>query len=65
MMSFTVTGMSCNPCAQRITRAVNALDPKATVHVDLATKQVEIDSALPPDKFQAAINEAGYVAEPQ
>jgi copper chaperone len=55
--------MHCGHCIRAITRAVQALDPAARVHVDLAagTVDVESDAATPPQILEA-IGAEGYAA---
>lgn len=61
MITFQVDDMTCGHCVKAITEAVKAADGNATVSVDLATKRVEIGSAVAgKHAFKAAIQEAGY-----
>ncbi|MFM0572609.1 heavy-metal-associated domain-containing protein [Paraburkholderia caledonica] len=59
-MEFEVKDMACGGCANSITRAVNSVDPAATLDIDVTTKVVKIDSALPLDRLVAVIEEAGF-----
>jgi copper chaperone len=59
-MEFEVKDMSCGGCANSITRAVNSVDPAAKLDIDVTTKVVKIDSALPSDRLVAVIEEAGF-----
>nr|WP_314480040.1 cation transporter [uncultured Pseudomonas sp.] len=63
MHVFTVQGMTCGHCVKAVTRAVQALDATAKVDVDLAAKQVRVDSSTDPAQILAAIREEGYQAE--
>ncbi|VVP94892.1 hypothetical protein PS918_03586 [Pseudomonas fluorescens] len=60
MQVFNVEGMSCGHCVRAITQAVQAKDPAASVRVDLAAKEVGVESALTPDQVIALISEEGY-----
>lgn len=60
MQVFNVEGMSCGHCVRAITQAVQARDPAASVRVDLAAKEVGVESALTPDQVIALISEEGY-----
>lgn len=60
MQVFNVQGMSCGHCVKVITTAVQALDPAASVRVDLAAKEVGVESALSADQVIEAIREEGY-----
>ena len=46
MQVFNVEGMSCGHCVKAITQAVQAKDPAASVRVDLAAREVGVESAL-------------------
>jgi len=59
-MEFEVKDVSCGGCANSITRAVNSVDPAARLDIDVTTKVVKIDSALPLDRLVAVIEEAGF-----
>jgi len=58
--AFTVTGMSCQHCVRAVTQAVRALDPDATVRVDLDAQRVEIESLRPRTELAQAIRDEGY-----
>ena len=60
MQVFNVEGMSCGHCVKAITQAVQAKDPAASVRIDLAAKEVGVESALSSDQVIAAISEEGY-----
>ncbi|RYE07101.1 MAG: copper chaperone [Sphingobacteriaceae bacterium] len=64
MTIFTVKGMSCGHCANVITNAIKSLDPTASVAVDLARAQVEIDSVKPDSELAATINALDYWVVP-
>lgn len=61
MLRFNVDGMSCNHCAQAVTKAVKSVDPGAEVRVDLAAKLVEADTQADSKRVSQAIADAGYV----
>lgn len=60
MATLHVTGMSCNHCVDAVKKAVNALDPKAGVEIDLPSGNVEITSTMDMADFVTAIEDAGY-----
>ncbi|WP_460118394.1 heavy-metal-associated domain-containing protein [Pseudomonas sp. S2_C03] len=60
MQVFNVQGMSCGHCVKAITQALQAADPAASVRVDLAAKEVGVESALTAEQVIAAISEEGY-----
>ncbi|APV39248.1 copper resistance protein CopZ [Pseudomonas frederiksbergensis] len=63
MQVFNVQGMSCGHCVRAITQALQAKDPAASVRVDLAAKEVGVESALSADQVIAVITEEGYAAK--
>ncbi|OYY59641.1 MAG: hypothetical protein B7Y51_12890 [Burkholderiales bacterium 28-67-8] len=61
MIVFNVKDMTCGHCSAAITSAVLAVDPRATVHIDLSTQRVEIHPvAADAVRLAAAIADAGY-----
>ncbi|EJM14568.1 MULTISPECIES: cation transporter [Pseudomonas] len=60
MQVFNVQGMSCGHCVKAITQALQAKDPAASVRVDLAAREVGVESALTTEQVIAAITEEGY-----
>lgn len=63
MIELTVEKMKCGGCAANVEKAVKATDPSAMVQIDLAQKQVQIDSHLPASVLAKTISEAGYPAQ--
>lgn len=63
MIELNVPDMSCNHCVQTIRKAVAGVDATAHCDIDLGTKRVAVDSALPPSDFVEALEEAGYSPE--
>lgn len=61
-MRLTVDNMSCQHCVQTVTRALRALDPNATVEVDLARGEVRTRGAFNADAAIAALADADYPA---
>jgi copper chaperone len=59
-MEFEVKDMSCDGCANSITRAVTNVDPAAKLDIDVTTKIMKIDSAMPPERQAAVVVEAGF-----
>jgi copper chaperone len=60
MIEFKVEGMTCNHCAQAVTRAVRAQDPVASVDVDLSAKTVNVGSTAEVAALREAIEAEGY-----
>jgi copper chaperone len=55
--------MSCGHCVKAITNAVQAKDPAASVRVDLAAKEVGVESALSAEQVMEVISEEGYAVK--
>lgn len=60
MYELQVDNMSCGHCVKAVTRAVQALDPAASVEVDLASKTVKVGTGAALADVKAAIEEADY-----
>lgn len=60
---FQVDGMSCGHCATAVQNAVQTVDPKAQVTVDLETGHVDVLSQQPREDLRLAIENAGYKAQ--
>lgn len=63
MLEFHVPAMSCGHCVRAITEAVQEVDPRAKVDVDLTSKQVKVQTAEGREPIVAALREAGYEPE--
>ena len=53
-------GMTCGGCAASVTRALQRLDSRAHVTVDLPTKSVNVETTAQLDQVKTAIEDAGY-----
>lgn len=62
MYHLDIPDMTCGHCASAVESAVKSVDSNANVVVDLGTKIASIDSAVAPEAFIAAIDDAGYKA---
>jgi copper chaperone len=60
MYQLQVEDMGCGHCVASVTKAVKALDAQASVEVDLASKQVKVQSGVPLEAVTAAIADAGF-----
>ena len=60
MQVFTVEGVTCGHCVKAVTQAVQSQDPTAEVKVDLAAKQVSVQSQLSREAIAGLIKEEGY-----
>ena len=63
MQIFSVEGITCGHCVRAVTQAVQAKDPAASVNVNLAAKEVGVESRLSPDEVISLITEEGYSAK--
>ncbi|RCL29186.1 copper resistance protein CopZ [Pseudomonas sp. AFG_SD02_1510_Pfu_092] len=63
MQVFNVQGMTCGHCVKAVTRAVQEQDAAAKVEVDLAARQVRVQSDLGQEQIITAIRDEGYQAE--
>lgn len=53
--------MSCNHCVKAVTKAINDVDPKAIVTIDLAKKEVTIEGGtISQEAAIKAVDDAGY-----
>jgi len=62
VMELLVLDMTCGHCSGVIARAAHDVDPQAKIEIEVATRTVRIESALPASDFISAIREAGYSA---
>ncbi|MCX8585550.1 heavy-metal-associated domain-containing protein [Gilliamella sp. B2865] len=61
MMKLIVDNMSCQHCVKTITKAINDIDPKAKVTVDLAKHEVDIEGGtISQEAAIQAVNQAGF-----
>ncbi|HCT05075.1 MAG TPA: copper resistance protein CopZ [Pseudomonas sp.] len=63
MQVFNVEGMTCGHCVRAVTQAVQNQDPAASVKVDLAAKEVGVESRLSAEQVISLITEEGYSAK--
>jgi copper chaperone len=57
-----VDGMTCQGCVNAVTKAVQRLDPSATVEVDLEHGRVHLTTKAQSIEVAQALNAAGYEA---
>ncbi|HVL34983.1 MAG TPA: heavy-metal-associated domain-containing protein [Burkholderiales bacterium] len=64
MTELDVQNVSCDHCVKAVTRAVKAIDPHASVDVDLARGRVRVGGGGGEVELIKALDEAGYPATP-
>ncbi|WP_276271978.1 heavy-metal-associated domain-containing protein [Haloarcula litorea] len=63
--SFTVTGMSCTGCEEKVEDALRAIDGVSRVEADHETDSVEVTAEGTDDTdLHTAIEDAGYSVAP-
>jgi copper chaperone len=60
MIEWNIPTMSCGHCAGVVTRTVQQADPAAKVQIDLAQRQVQLETTADPEKLRAALAAEGY-----
>ena len=60
MIEFTIQAISCGHCVRAVTEAVRSVDPQAQVDVDLASRNVRIETTSGRDAVADALTLAGY-----
>ncbi len=64
MTQFRVPDIHCDACVRSLTGAVQELDSKATLHADLGTKLVRVETTSAADAVAEAMRDAGFTVEP-
>lgn len=59
-LELTVPNMACSACGETITKAIQAIDPTATVQADPKTKLVGVETQQSETAVKQAITAAGY-----
>lgn len=65
MEQYTVTGMSCAACSARVEKAVMAVEGVQSCSVSLLTNAMGVEGTASPAEIIAAVQAAGYGAEPK
>ena len=60
MLKLNVPDMTCGHCVGTVTKAVQSVDSKAAVTVDLPSKIVTIETAADAARISRAVEAAGY-----
>ncbi len=64
MTQFRVPDIHCDACVRSLIGAVRELDSKATLHADLGTKLVRVETTSAADAVAEAMRDAGFTVEP-
>lgn len=59
-MEFHLNNMTCGGCARAVTKAIQAIDPRAEVATDPPARIVSVRTSLPEDEIVSALRSAGY-----
>ncbi|HEV7264130.1 MAG TPA: heavy-metal-associated domain-containing protein [Falsiroseomonas sp.] len=59
-MRFDIPDMTCGHCVKTVTKAVQSIDPDATVQADLAAHVITVASNADAARLSTAISAAGY-----
>ena len=62
MVRLKIEAMTCGGCAKSITKAIESVDPKAKIDVDIEGRVVTVDSTTNVNSLIEVIHEAGYEA---
>ncbi len=60
MIELKVENMTCGHCVSTVTKTLKAVDPHATVDVDLEAKRVRVETRQPLEVLTKALDQAGY-----
>lgn len=63
-IDLAITGMTCDGCANALTRALSRVDGVARVAVDFAAGRAHVAGSASTDRLVAAVEKAGYGATP-
>ncbi|HGM5878434.1 TPA: heavy-metal-associated domain-containing protein [Stenotrophomonas maltophilia] len=59
-MEFHVEGMTCGGCARSVTKAIELVDPQASVQADPASRRVQVQTSVSEAQIVAALTDAGF-----
>ncbi|ALA86436.1 heavy-metal-associated domain-containing protein [Stenotrophomonas maltophilia] len=59
-MEFHVEGMTCGGCARSVAKAIEGVDPQASVQADPASRRVQVQTSASEAQIVAALNDAGF-----
>lgn len=59
-MRFHLDDMTCGGCVRGVTRAIQSVDPGATIEADPPTRTVDVVSIATREELEAALAAAGF-----
>ena len=59
-MQFHIENMTCGGCARSVTKAIQSVDPAASVVTDPPNRRVEVQTSAAQEQIVAALREAGF-----
>jgi copper chaperone len=62
-LELKVPNMACSACANTISKAIQRIDPSASIEADPQTKLVKIETVKSETAIRNAIGSAGYPAD--
>jgi len=62
LMQFHIEKMHCGGCARTVTKAIQSVDPDATIEANPDARLAEVTTSMPREAFLPVLAEAGYPA---
>jgi copper chaperone len=60
MQEFKLPDMTCGGCASKVTLALQRVDPRCEVQIDLPSHEVKVQSSQPRETLADALRGAGF-----
>lgn len=61
-MELRIENMTCGGCARSVTKAIQSVDPNASIVTDPAARRVKVETTATSAAVQQVLEEAGYPA---
>ena len=59
-MQLLIENMTCGGCARSVTKAIELVDPQASVQADPASLRVQVQTSASEAQIVAALTDAGF-----
>lgn len=59
-MQFHLDDMTCGGCARTVTKAIQMIDPTASIVTDPPTRLVQVQTSASEEQIVTALREAGF-----